>query len=272
MKTTLLIDADIVAYSAAATGQETFDWGHDEDGPTMGTFTRPLQESCDAASSYIDAIATKLKADDVVVCLSCATADCWRKDVLPTYKWNRNPAAKPVQLLDVKAYLAERYRTYQRPRLEADDVMGILSTHPTLIPGKKIIVSIDKDMKSIPGWLFNPDKDKHPHVVMRAEADTFHMYQTLVGDSTDGYKGCPSIGPVKADALLKSLWGMSDEGLFFPVELVWPHIVGQFKAKGLTEADALTQAQVARICRHTDYDYKRKEVILWSPSSSSGVS
>ncbi|UZT50427.1 exonuclease [Enterobacter phage 04_vB_Eclo_IJM] len=35
---------------------------------------------------------------------------------------------------------------------------------------------------------------------------------------------------------------------------------------GMTEQELLVQAQVARICRASDYDPKSKEVILWTPS------
>ncbi len=81
--------------------------------------------------------------------------------------------------------------------------MGILSTHPTKIQGKKIIVSEDKDMRTIPGWLYNPgpNKDIEPKYINEFEADRYHLYQTITGDSTDGYKGCPGAGPIRAALL-----------------------------------------------------------------------
>ena len=95
----------------------------------------------------------------------------------------------------VKEFYSKHYEVYLRPRLEADDCMGILSTHKTLVPGERIIVSNDKDMQTIPGLLFNPAKDKKPRRISELEADRFFMYQTLVGDTTDGYPGCYGIGP-----------------------------------------------------------------------------
>ena len=38
-----------------------------------------------------------------------------------------------------------------------------------------------------------------------------------------------------------------------------------FEKKGLTEDDALLQARVARILRASDYDFKKKEPIMWTP-------
>lgn len=259
MTTTLLIDADIFAYEAAAAYEERFEF----DGIISIKLKGTLKDATDSACERIDEIARYLKADSVIVNLSCPTAECWRKDVLPTYKWQRKPTAKPLMLLDVKDHLRQAYLTYEKPRMEADDVMGILSTHPTLIAGKKIIVSIDKDMESIPGWLFNPRKDKRPRLVDVRDADLYHLYQTLTGDATDGYKGCPSIGPKGAATILAEYH--ASYGSPFAVD-GWAAVVAAYVSKGFTAADALVQARVARICRHTDYDYKRKEVKLWTPA------
>jgi DNA polymerase-1 len=151
--------------------------------------------------------------------------------------------------------MAANYRSYRKPTMEADDIMGILSTHPTLVPGRKVTVSEDKDLATIPGWLWNPAKDRKPHLISEDYADYFHMYQTLVGDSTDNYKGCPGVGPVKADKLIKDA---------HPADL-WELVVSAYEAKGLTEEDALLQARLARISRAEDYDFKGGKVILWNP-------
>jgi DNA polymerase-1 len=251
---TLLLDADIIAYQFAVKAQKTTDWG---DGDVM-TQVEEGAAVTPALDDKLLELQAQLEADAFVICLSCPTDEGWRRKILPSYKSNRGP--KPALLGPLKDYLSKTHRTYLRPTLEADDVMGILSTHPTLIPGEKVIVSIDKDMKTIPGWLFNPDKDKFPRLIEQQEADYWHLYQTLVGDTTDFYKGCPGVGPKKAEAILFGVsppWGNPEE--------MWPAVLAAFKAKGLTEEDALVQARVARICRHTDYDFKRKEVILWKP-------
>jgi len=83
-------------------------------------------------------------------------------------------------------------------------VMGILATKP----GNRekypslIVISQDKDMKTLPATVWN-GKDLVTYT--EAEADYWHMYQTLVGDAADGYKGCPKVGPVKAEKLLAAL-------------------------------------------------------------------
>ena len=45
----------------------------------------------------------------------------------------------------------------------------------------------------------------------------------------------------------------------------WQVVVETYASKGLTEEEALQQARVARILRHTDYDVEKEEVVLWKP-------
>jgi len=255
MQHTLLVDADIVAFKFAAKGQRKYAFGIAVD--DLDTVTPKVDE-------WLAELKEDLKATDLIICLSSPSAEGWRKDVLPSYKENRTDVEKPVLLMALKDHMENNYPSYRKPRLEADDIMGILSTHHTLIPGKRTIVSEDKDMKTIPGWLFNPAKDSKPRLISETEADHWHMYQTIVGDTTDGYKGCPGAGPVKADKTL--LWAENDG-----VD-VWSLIVGLFMEKGLTEEDALVQARVSRICRSSDYDFKTQQVILWNPIQPSSTS
>lgn len=272
---TLLIDADILAYQVAAAGQRTTDWGDGD----VTTHVEKLEDVTPILDHKLERLKEQLEADQYVICLSCPTEEGWRKKILPTYKAGRGP--KPELLGPLKGYLRETYRTYEKPSLEADDVMGILSTHPSIIKGQKIIVSIDKDMKTIPGWLFNPDKDTKPRLISQEEADYWHLYQTICGDTADNYGGCPGAGPDKVDTIVKSLIGKVPVEYVFkrgprkgtteirwertPFLTAWEALVSWFTAQGLTEEDALIQAQVARICRHTDYDFGLKQVRLWSP-------
>lgn len=251
---TALIDADIFAYQVAARAETVIDWG--EGG--ISKTSLPLADCTAALARDIEEVATKLGVDQVVICLTHEVE--FRKQILPSYKAHRDPSKKPEHLKALKQFLLDNYRCYKRPGLEADDCMGILSTHPRLIEGKKVIVSIDKDMQQIPGWLYNPDKDLKPRRVAERDATYFHFMQTLTGDAADGYRGCPGMGPKRAEAVLFGVsppWGTWEEA--------WAAIVRAYADKGLTEEDALLQARVARICRWTDYDYQRKEVKLWQP-------
>jgi DNA polymerase-1 len=259
---TLLIDADVIAYEFANVAQDVIDWG---DGEEPAVSMLPIEDVTPGIKQRIEHLQDRCNGDDVILCLTPSPdVNNFRKKLLPTYKANRG--IKPLLLPAVREWMQANYRTYLRDGLEGDDCMGILSTHPTLIPGTKIIVSIDKDMKSIPGLLFNPKHDTLLRV-SQTDADHWHMYQTLVGDSTDNYKGCPDIGTCEGRRRFSS--GLPARGMKYARRVLsaarGSAIVDAFVAKGLTEEDALVQARVARILRHTDYDFKRKEPILWQP-------
>ena len=69
-----------------------------------------------------------------------------------------------------------------------------------------IIASIDKDFGTIPGSHFNWSKDIGVTSVDEKEADYNFYLQVLTGDATDGYAGCPGIGPKRAERLLEDTY------------------------------------------------------------------
>lgn len=245
---TLLIDGDIVCYEAASAVETEIEWE-----PDLWTLHSNLDEAKRLVEDKLLGWQERFSAD-IVIAFSDSTN--FRKTVYPEYKSNRKSKRKPVAYKPLKQWIEGVWETYQRPGLEGDDVLGILATHPKAISGQKIIVSIDKDMKTIPGYVWNPDKDEQPVFYKEDEADYWHMYQTLTGDTTDGYPGLPGCGPVKAKKLLDDT-----DRLHW-----WDTIVEEYAKKGLHEGDALIQARCARILRATDYDFKKKEVKLWSPT------
>lgn len=260
-KLVVLIDGDIFAYKAACVNQEDIDLG---DG-IVSAQTNPQQAASDV-ESLIDNIVVNLSdaspksAVDVHVCLTGPLQEIsgrnFRKEVYADYKNNRDPKAKPVLLPFVKEHMRKVYSTKIKDGIEADDVIGILMTHPTLMPGKKVCVTIDKDLLQIPGRHFNPDKDLK-RMVSEQQGDYWFMYQTLVGDQVDNYPGCKGVGPVNAEKILKGKTTLAE---------MWPAVVDAFLKKKFSIDDALVQARCARMLRHYDYDFKRKEAILWTPN------
>jgi DNA polymerase-1 len=251
---TLLVDADIVCYQYASTNQKSYDWGEGIKSIAVNEDFKDVKRQVDdCLKGYLEVT----KATDIVICLT-DDSNNWRNKVLPSYKGNRKSTVRPVLLNPLKDYLATAYPSYKKPTLEADDCLGILSTHPKLIAGKKIICSEDKDLKTIPGWLYNPRKDLKPRLVSTLEANLYHMRQTLTGDTTDGYKGCPGAGDKAFDKLLED-WVEGDW------RDLWDRVVSVYEAKGFTAYDAQTQARVARICRYVDYDFNKQEPIYWTP-------
>jgi len=272
MSRTLLIDADIIAYASSAATEQKFDWG---DG--VVSRTADFEAAKQDARNEIDWMMEKLKGTDLVICLS-DDFDNFRKDIYPAYKSNRKGTERPQHLYDLKEWLGETYPTQIRSRLEADDVMGILSTEPH--KGDRIIVSKDKDMQTIPGLLFHPGKDKKVRTITPEAAERFMLWQALTGDQTDGYPGCPGCGPAGADFVLDGrLWLRKEREITrgpnagtVRIEWVfndghpdvWQCIVAAYEKVGLTAKEAITQVNLARILKHTDVDGNR--VIPWVPA------
>lgn len=248
----LLIDADIVAYQVAARNQQKFNWGDTGQSEVVDK---------DAARKDIDEVLAgfceTLKSDKVCICLSDDEVN-FRKQLEPTYKGNRKEQEKPALLAWAKEYLYEGYASIRIPRLEADDVMGMMATSPNAAQSH-IIVSEDKDMKTLPNvWWYNPrhHQKSGPQFIDELDAKRFHMEQTLTGDPTDGYPGCPGIGP--KSKFVKELWGA-------PAEDLWEIVMAGYESKGKTEQEAILQARLAHILWHSSYNLKTEKIRLWRP-------
>lgn len=247
--TTLIVDADGIAFEAAAAVQKTFRWDDD-----VYSTVADLKEAMVIVEDKIVALSAKLEARRTILCWSCPTRRYFRHDLLPTYKAGRHGAPLMV-LADLKVWAQGTFESKVKPGLEADDVVGILATHPKLIPGEKIVVSPDKDLRQIPGVHFNPDRpDDGLFEVTSAQAEKQLWMQTLTGDSTDNFSGIPGIGPKRAEAILAKR--RPDE----PIEAV---VLEAYLKAGLTAADMEVQHNVARILQAHHYDFKKKEPILW---------
>lgn len=248
MARTLLIDADSIGYHFAFRHSASFDWGD------VVSEVMDKEAAIDGLKSYIDELKSCLRASSVIVALTDYDRPCFRKAIFKDYKKNRH--TKPKLLHVLRQYMRDNYACYIRPGLEADDVVGILATHPSLVRGEKIVVSIDKDLRGVPCTLYNPDKDTKPRQIGRDEADLFFFTQVLTGDPVDTYPGCPGVGVVKAARILDDV----------EPEKRWEAVVAAYKERELTKKDALVQARVARILRAEDYDFQKKKPKPWNPT------
>ncbi len=246
---TLLIDGDVVAYQFATAAETPIHWGDD-----LWTLRADGKEAKAKMDNFLAGLKEDLKADQLVIALSDRTRNYFRKKILPTYKAGRDKVRKPIILRELREHLETQYKSYERPSLEGDDVLGILATTEKIIKGEKVIVSIDKDLKTVPGLHYNTNKPKlGVYSISEEEADYWHFFQTLTGDSSDGYSGCPGIGPKKAADIL-------DKGA------TWENVLQAFVKAGYSKSEALCHAQVSRILRAKDYDFKKKQPLILQPS------
>ena len=240
----LLIDADFIVYKCCAAAEDEIDWGDDVI-VVVSSFSRALS----SVERELSNIKNTFMWDTPELILFFSDSKNFRKKIYPDYKGHRN-RKKPCGYRRVISKLSERYTVVRIPELEADDAMGIYATFE---PGN-IIVSPDKDMRQIPGKLYNLDETVE---VSEEEGMRWHLIQTLAGDQTDGYGGVPGIGVKRAIALLDK------DGY------TWDTVVKAFKSKELDEDVALMNARLAKILTHTDYDATNQRVIPWLPTTTS---
>lgn len=247
-KPTILLDGDQYLYQVTTACEVEADWGDD-----LWTLHTNLKDCKELLSSRVDETLRKLKSPNVIFCISDDSN--FRKTVLPSYKEKRKTVRKPLGYRALREWAMEQYPAARYPHLEADDVMGIIATSGN---GDCIIDSQDKDMKTIPGKLYRQGERL---TISTSEADYWFLYQTLCGDVTDGYKGCPKIGDKNAKKILAPYFNEET----YDVPGAWKAVVVAFEKAGLTEVDALQQARVARILRASDWDAVNQTVKLWTP-------
>lgn len=249
-KTVLLIDGDVLVYQIGLAAERPINWGDD-----LWTLHADLGECRAILRSKIDALLKNLGADEAVFGLSCPTDEGFRRELCPTYKANRAGVRKPVVHKPLRELLIDEYDTIIRPKLEADDVLGVLATTPR--PGeRRIIVSVDKDFRTVPCEFYRMS-DHNPKVetVTPDAAARFHAIQTLMGDRVDGFAGVPGFGPKTAEKAIADV----------PTEELWAAVVAEYANAGLGEEYALRVARLARILQHGDYNTKTGEIKLWTP-------
>lgn len=275
----LLLDGDVFAFQGASSAEFTVN--------IEDTYHRVahMDDAKRHMLSNITGLTKQLRASKVINCLSCPSRHYWRHDVMETYKGGRKTTSGPLSLADLKVWSQSVYESVIWENLEADDVLGILATDPDFLPDyTKVVVSIDKDMRTIPEtYIYNPDKDYQPWFNTREEADKWFLAQAIGGDFTDGYSGVKGISTDGAETFLDAPYMFEQYEHVFKSgarkgtaelrwrkieasENMWDNIMSLYAKAGQTPEEALNNARVARILRHGEYDIKNKEVKLWLPS------
>ena len=245
---TLLIDADMLVYSCCCAVEEDFKFNDDQ------------HVLVSSERDALDCIAMRLEEyqsitgdrGKIIMCFS--DYPTFRHEVYDQYKANRIGKRKPLAFKNVVEAVKRYHDVAVYPNLEADDVMGILGSeekHTT-----RVIVSGDKDMKSVPCILLrNGDLE----TISEKRADRNWMVQTLCGDRCDNIPGLVGVGPKTAEKILGDSETLSD---------MWDKVIGAYEKRKLTYKSALLSARLTRILRHGEYNLHKQEVSLWEPPTT----
>jgi len=255
-----LIDADIIAVRFACKHEVHHKFPDNEftkpDDPPdfVVMYQKEAEQDCDR---FIKGLLFAVGTVDYVLCFT--GSDNFRKALSLTYKHNRLGKPQPILRQPLVDYMKGHHPYLQRRGLEADDQMGIHQTRRNAKGEPTIICTIDKDLDQIPGMHYNWNSGETYSVNPEEGVAVFYR-QCLTGDATDGYGGCPGIGPVKAATIL--------HGLTFaaPADIHegWRRIVKAYEDAGLTEEDALDTAHVALILQDKYFKEETSKVLLWN--------
>lgn len=274
-KPTAFIDADILLHRAVSFVDDEFD------GEPM----------CDWRLSvyYFDKLLDKwLKEIGSIEDYYCVVSPSrnFRYDLFKDYKGNRTDIIPHPTFSRLKEEIKDRIDTVWEPNIEADDYIGIMCSGPE----NTVAVSADKDFATVPCRLIIPSSHDRKKPIRQSfsvqQADYNWLKQTMTGDTIDNYKGIPGVGPVKAEEILDDprKWELKSPGKFLrgprkgqdkPKELVagspcsqWEAMVSYAGTQGVSRDELLTQARLARILRHGEYNFETKEITLWTPSAN----
>ena len=237
----LLIDSDFLAYKAAQACEIGIDFGED-----VIIAQSQFSEVLRVFHNELNKVTKAMMDDDFILYFS--STENFRKKIYPDYKGHRMKR-KPLGYKRLVNYCRDNHNFKLIEGLEADDTIGIEATRHA--DPSNIIVSPDKDMRQIPSVLWNMTDDVIE--ITEEEGDRWHLVQSLSGDPTDGYSGCPGIGVKRATELL-------DKN-----ENQWEAVCKAYRDRGLSDDDALLNARLAKILRNENYDHDRNQPILWNP-------
>ena len=237
----LLIDSDFLAYKAAQACEIGIDFGED-----VIIAQSQFSEVLKVFHNELNKVTKAMMEDDFILYFS--STKNFRKKIYPDYKGHRMKR-KPLGYKRLVNYCRENHNFKLIEGLEADDTIGIEATQ--FADPNNIVVSPDKDMRQIPSTLWNLTDDVVQ--ITKDDGDKWHLIQSLSGDPTDGYSGCPGIGVKRATELL-------DKN-----ENKWEAVCKAYRDRGLSDDDALLNARLAKILQYKDYDFNTEQPILWNP-------
>jgi len=128
------------------------------------------------------------------------------------YKGNRLKLEKPVHYKAIRRYLMERWGAQVVEGFEADDMVAMIAAAEDYDPQRVVIVSADKDLRTVPGLHYNQGKRTF-ETITEQQALVAEYRQILSGDTTDNIVGCYKTGAKRAEKIIdaamdeRGMWG-----------------------------------------------------------------
>lgn len=256
----VLVDADALAYTAGFASQKVvYDWTVHRDGEVLGEGIASTRDEVEAVSvdapegatvdvvSVVDAeplinalAMTKRTLLAIESAMDEAGVEFDRLELYLTgkgnfresiatikgYKANRVGMQKPVHYKAIRRYMKERWGALVVHGIEADDELATQAAWEKYDPGRVCIVSMDKDLRTVPGLLYN-FRRKQFYTITPQEALVNFYRQLLTGDTVDNIGGCFKCGEKRAAEVVNE--SLSEEQMY---QVVLAEYVKSLERKG----------------------------------------
>lgn len=164
-------------------------------------YVEPVENALHIINTMLIKMLDAVKADRHEIYLS-GTSN-FRKDIATIigYKANR-VQPKPVHYDAIRQHLVDRWNAIVIDGQEADDELGIRATEIQQAGDDSIIVSIDKDLLTIPSKHYNWKKEVWHDIDDETGMRNFYV-QCLSGDRSDNIPGIDGVGIIKGALILE---------------------------------------------------------------------
>jgi DNA polymerase-1 len=250
---TALIDGDSILYKVGFALEEEF-----EDADGLKTYYVNLQNAKDFIDGLIDGILFNTDCDSCELWLGERGTNFRYKlseNLKDLYKHNRKDSRKPDKHKEMLHYIKTKHKSMSALDCEIDDVVVFKKQEN---PMHYVLCAIDKDVlyQSV-GTHYNYGKDDWI-TVTENEAIYYAYLQTLTGDSTDGYKGCIGVGPVKAKKILGEP-GVHGE------RTLWAKVLTAYRKTKQSKLEAYTTMRLAQMHQLKRNSEGKLRITLWTP-------
>ena len=252
----VLIDADTIAYGACSvheyeyydvkTGTEVYDIN--------------IEDALSHALDHVEKIIAATGCKDAELHFTSGTN--FRYTVDPSYKSNRVGTRRPEGLKEIKVLMLDHYPGTMNVEVEADDMVVYLKKK---YPEKYILCAVDKDvLKATEGKHWNYYSSERYNIELKwVEVDElsairYNYLQAIMGDTNDGIKGVPGIGPKGVEKFLPEQFNCEAD--------LWNGVVVAFKFKGLTVIDAMVTMQLVSMHQLIDDENGEPKFELFDPT------
>jgi 5'-3' exonuclease len=161
------------------------------------------------------------RPDHVAVAFDSSLETCFRNDIYPAYKANREPAPAELKQQFERCRQVARalgLADFAEQRFEADDIIGTLVMSMRQQGMRSTIVTRDKDMSQLLDagdmlWDYASGRRiayKDVRDSYGARAEQMVDFLALAGDSVDNIPGVRGVGPKTATALLDHFDSLDD--------------------------------------------------------------